>query len=124
MIVFLDDDPDLATLLEKKFANFGEDIVVYKTIEELEKSGQLTKASLFCFDINLDHENGIEYFKEIRPQFPRLSSLCFSNYSDILEEQLKEIGVTNLVCKEDGVEELMIEVGRVLDERELYNKVS
>lgn len=120
MIIFLDDDPDLVTLLEKKFANFGEDIVVFSSIKKLMESELLPKASLLCFDINLDHENGIEFFKEIHPQYPTISSLCYSNYSDLLEDQLQKVGVTNLVCKEDGIEVLLTEVGRILDERRLY----
>ncbi|WP_127717090.1 response regulator [Halobacteriovorax sp. HLS] len=124
MIIFLDDDPDLANLLEKKFANFGEDIVVFSSIKKLMESELLEKASLLCFDINLDHENGIEFFKEIHPLYPSVSSLCFSNYSDLLEEQLQKVGVTNLVCKEDGIDLLMNEVGRILDERKLYSNVA
>jgi DNA-binding NtrC family response regulator len=120
MILFLDDDPDLGTLFEKKFSTLGEDIYIFKSIKKLRESNLLNKASILCFDINLHPENGIEFLREVGPEFPHLSYICFSNYSDLLEDQLHEVGVHSYVCKDDGIEELKIELERILEERRIF----
>jgi DNA-binding NtrC family response regulator len=120
MIVFLDDDPDLGILFQKKFSCFGDVIKVYTNTKKLLESGDLEKASVFCFDINLHLENGIEFIKQISPKYPNLSTVCFSNYSDLLEDQLFEAGVNSYVCKDDGIEALEEVFERIFEERSIF----
>ena len=120
MIMFLDDDPDLRILFEKKFSNIGQEIVLFKSGQELLQSGLLAKASILCFDINLYPENGIELLREISPKYPDLSYICFSNYSDLLEVQLHEVGVFSYVCKDEGIDELRVELERIIEERNIF----
>ncbi len=120
MIIFLDDDPDLGTLFQKNFVGFGEEIKVYKCTKNLLESGDLDRATVFCFDINLHLENGIHFIKEIYPKYPSISTVCFSNYSDLLEDQLFDAGVNSYVCKDEGIEALKLVFERIFEERNIF----
>ncbi|OUR96844.1 hypothetical protein A9Q84_10935 [Halobacteriovorax marinus] len=119
MIVFLDDDADFTILLEKSFSNFGVDVAVFNSIQSLESVDALKSTDILCFDIKLNNENGIEYIKSIRDRFPNLSFLCFSNYVDLLEEELLSVGVRYHVVKSDDFDLLKDELSKILEEREL-----
>ena len=122
MIIFLDDDPDLGELIRKKFSAFGDEIRIYTTSKKLIESGDLKKASILCFDINLYLENGISFINNIRPMYPDISYICFSNYSELLEDQLQEAGVHSYVCKDDGIEELKNTLDIIFEERSIFKK--
>jgi len=119
MIIFLDDDPDFSIMIEKKFSNFGEEVRVFNSIESLESNGHIEESDILCFDIKLSNESGIDFVKSVMTVYPRLSFVCFSNYTELLESELISLGIRYHVDKKDGFDELKGELIKILEEREL-----
>lgn len=119
MIVFLDDDPEISILIEKNFSNFGDEVRIFNSSKKLESEMDLGRVDILCFDIKLNNESGLDFIQKIRKDYPKLSFVCFSNYSELMVQELESLGILYHVDKQVGLDVLKEELIELLEEREL-----
>ncbi|EKE15751.1 MAG: Sensor protein [uncultured bacterium] len=102
-ILFVEDDPMIAEIYQRKLASIGIEVVIAKTGKEVFKYLDQDKFDLILLDLILPEMNGVDVLKEIRSNEKYDKDLKIIVFSNLGEEEAKnkvmESGANKFISK-------------------------
>jgi len=75
------------------------------------------QVDLMIFDLSMPKMSGEELFAEIRRVSPAVHTIMITGYNEVISlEQLRLMGLSGFIAKPFGIEEIKLELHRVLEE--------
>jgi DNA-binding NtrC family response regulator len=125
LILVVEDEPDIATLLGDQLQAIGHEVMVagdgQAALDAIEKS----EPGLMLLDLNLPKIGGMDVLKQVRKGWPDLPVIVMTAHGTIPRavEAMKE-GATDFITKPFDGDYLKLVVGKALERRELKHEVA
>ncbi|MHB8524094.1 MAG: response regulator [Limisphaerales bacterium] len=116
-ILIVDDEAPVRFLLSDFFHRRGHQVTVAGTATEMWHALDSAPIHLVVLDIDLEDEDGLKLLATIKQTHPRLPVIMLTGmgYDDELEEEALEKGAAGYVSKTLPLEQLLMEVHRVVN---------
>lgn len=115
-ILIVDDEPPIRELLAEFFQKRGYQVVTAATAEEATRLADETPQHLVILDIALADADGLELLRSLKQKHPALPVIMLTGmgFDDELLQEALQNGASGYVSKALSLEQLLMEVHRVL----------
>ena len=104
MILIVDDEPMLRDLLSDIISDFGLLSIQSSRPQDVQGIVKEIDIKWIITDIGMPQVNGVELIKQVRQTRPHIRYICISGFTDILESELKNLGVSLVLPKPFDIE--------------------
>jgi two-component system, cell cycle sensor histidine kinase and response regulator CckA len=118
-ILVADDEPVVRMVLEDMLHRLGYRVLTAEDGEQALEVFRLYdgQVDLMIFDLSMPKMSGEELFAEIRRVSPAVHTIMITGYNEVISlEQLRLMGLSGFIAKPFGIEEIKLELHRVLEE--------
>ncbi|MFW5695933.1 MAG: response regulator transcription factor [Alkalispirochaeta sp.] len=115
-VLVVEDEPDVLDILEYLFASEGYEVATAHSAEEAWEIIAMRVPDAIVLDVELPEESGLEFCRKARPQgIPVIMVSCHDRDDEVIAGL--ETGADDYVRKPFNNRELVLRVGRILEQR-------